>query len=492
MKYSLRFKFFAVVSGLILFNILLTWLLNNLLLEKYYFYIKQKTLNKDYKYIDSVYKGDPEEITSFLEELQHNQGIRIVIQDTSYNTKYDSGPRGVDSKSKPGSRAVAGNRNTSNSLLRQKAESISPGETVIENRRDNWLNSNFIILFSRLNNGDFISMSTPVAAIEESVNITNDFFLFTGFITIAVGSILVVLIARKFTNPILELNEIAQKMSTMDFSRRYTVKTSDEIGQLGNSINSLSEQLQSSILELKDANEKLRQDIERERKIDEMRKEFVSNVSHELKTPIALIQGYAEGLKLNVNKDEENKNFYCEIIIDEALKMNKLVKQLLELAQLEAGRLQLEKSDFDIVQLIEKVLNKNDMIFKEKDIHVYFEGREEILVRADYDRIEQVLVNYISNAVNYVDMERNIRVRVEKYDQKARVYVYNSGSHIPSECLGEIWTSFYKVDKARTRAYGGTGLGLSIVRAVQEAHHNCCGVENVEGGVEFWFDVDLA
>jgi signal transduction histidine kinase len=222
-----------------------------------------------------------------------------------------------------------------------------------------------------------------------------------------------------------------------------------------------------------------------------MRKEFVYSVSHELKTPIALIRGYAEGLKININKDEENKDYYCDVIMDETIKMNKIVKQLLELSYLESGTVYLEREDFHIMELVGSFMKKNTMLIREKNIQVLVDSEEDILVNADYDRAEQVLFNYINNAVNHVDIKRIIRIRVEKIYNKARITVFNSGSHIPADSLEKIWMSFYKVDKARTREYGGTGLGLSIVRAIQEAHRNNCGVCNVENGVEFWFELDV-
>jgi len=490
MRHSIKFKLFVMITGLILFYVLLSWLLNSFFLEKYYFYNKKNILIDSFKMIDSLYKGDPEEIYLELEKLEQNQGLHIIIQDVNFETKYDSVPRKINIKPRPQSHEPFGNLEWFKAGIRSRESEIMQGKVFIENRRDGRLNSNFVSLYAKLGNGDLIFLSTPVAAIQESVDIANNFFLFTGLITIVTGSLIVFFITGRFTRPILELNKIARNMSTLDFSERYPVKNRDEIGQLGESINSLSEQLQKSILELKAANEKLRQDIEKERRIDEMRKEFISNVSHELKTPIALIQGYAEGLKLNVNEDEENKNFYCDVIIDESLKMNKLVKQLLELAQIEYGELPLEREDFSIVKLVQQVIKKNALVFKEKGIDIILENDVDIEVNADFDRIEQVLVNYLNNAVNHVDEKKIIKVTIKGLNKKVRVSVFNSGSPIPEECLDKIWMSFYKIDKSRTRSYGGTGLGLSIVRAVMEAHHNMYGASNVEGGVEFWFELD--
>lgn len=493
MKWSLRVKLFSLVSGLILFFILLSWLLNTLFLDKYYLYEKKKNLTESYKQINSLYKGDPEAIALNLERIENTKGLHIIIYNKDEGVIYNSRGRLKDLKQiRPGKNGMANIRNAPEVMLESLRSSLAPNQKVIERGRDFRLNTSFLQFFSLLNNGDLLYLSITVEVIQESVKIANKFYLFTGMLTIIIGTLLVFFITGRFTKPILELNAITKRMAVLDFSRRYPVKNNDEIGQLGVSINSLSEQLQSSILGLREANQKLKEDIEQERKIDEMRKEFISNVSHELKTPIALIQGYAEGLKLNIIDNEEDKNMYCDIITDEALKMNKLVKQLLDLSQIEAGYIQLDKTIFDIGELIDQVLKKNALVIKEKNIQLTNDCREKMLVNADYDRAEQVLVNYISNAVNHLDERKIIQINVEKLKDKARTYVFNSGKHIPEESIDKIWSSFYKVDKARTRAYGGTGLGLSIVRAVQEAQKNSYGVRNVEDGVEFWFDLDLS
>jgi signal transduction histidine kinase len=221
-----------------------------------------------------------------------------------------------------------------------------------------------------------------------------------------------------------------------------------------------------------------------------MRKEFISNVSHELKTPIALIQGYAEGLKVNVNEKQEDKDFYCDVIMDESAKMDKLVKQLLDLSQIDAGYARLEKVDFDIADWANRIIRKNELLIKENNIDMQIEIKQNFVAHADLERMEQIMVNYLVNAINHSDARKLIKVTVQKYEDKGRISVFNSGEPIEPGLLDKIWMSFYKVDQARTRAYGGTGLGLSIVRAIQERHDNRYGAENRDGGVSFWFEVD--
>ena len=221
-----------------------------------------------------------------------------------------------------------------------------------------------------------------------------------------------------------------------------------------------------------------------------MRQEFLANVSHELKTPIALIQGYAEGLQDNVNDDPESREFYCEVIVDEADKMNKMVKKLLSLNQLEFGNGQVHLEHFDLQQVVQSVLSSSEILFRQKEVTLSYNGDHPVYVWADEYMTEEVVMNYVSNALNHIDGEKIIEVKIVSCDGKARVSVFNTGKPIPEEDIDKIWSKFYKVDKARTREYGGNGIGLSIVKAIMEAHNQAYGVKNYDNGVEFWFELD--
>ncbi|PKM81265.1 MAG: two-component sensor histidine kinase [Firmicutes bacterium HGW-Firmicutes-14] len=492
MKMSVRTRLFLSTSGLIVFFVIFSLILNSLYLGKYYVWQKKQTLLESREMIEKLYKGDPEAIYFELENLERNRGINIYLLDQYMGLKYISGLRMFDGQylRRPSERFPE--RLPLIQPVETELDKLPGGGVITDVVTDPRLRTKFVVLVSRLDSGEILMLSTPVAAINESTAVANKFFMFTGIITIILGGIAVLLFARRFTKPILKLNDIAQGMSRLDFSQKYPVQSDDEVGQLGRSINSLSDQLDRAISELQDANDKLREDIERERTLDKMRKEFVSNVSHELKTPLALIQGYAEGLKLNVNEDEENKDFYCDVIMDETNKMNRLVKDLLDLAQIESGQFKLEITMFDISSLVDRVLDKHRPLLSEKGIMVEVEKNKNVTVNGDVVRIEQVLVNFLNNAVNHVDDNKTVKITVTTLEDKVRVSVFNSGKTIPADSLDKIWTSFYKVDKARTRGYGGTGLGLSVVRAILELHGNAFGVENNESGVTFWFELDQA
>ena len=294
------------------------------------------------------------------------------------------------------------------------------------------------------------------------------------------------------------MNDIANEMAKLNFKRKYRINDSeDEIDELGKSINTLSDKLEETINQLKVNNSELEKDIEAKSKIDEMRKQFISDVSHELKTPIALIQGYAEGLVENVTTDEESRKFYTEVILDEANKMDKLVKRLLELMKLEYEDRKFNDQKFDLVELINSVIKNSKVVIKEEKINVEFSEEEPIYVFADDFYIEQVVTNYFTNAMKHVtEIEGNktIKITIKKSKEvgKYRVTVFNTGKKIDEENLNRIWTRFYKIDTARTRSKGGTGIGLALVKAIMTKYNSAYGVKNKKNGVEFYFDIQEA
>lgn len=356
---------------------------------------------------------------------------------------------------------------------------------------DDRIGSNYIELFGQLSSGEFVYLRTNFQSMKENVQIFNRFMGYVACGALIVAMLLMILIGNSLTKPILQIADIAKQMAELNFEVKYPVETADEIGVLGNSINVLSETLESTISELKAANNELQNDIQDKIQIDEMRKEFLSNVSHELKTPIALIQGYAEGLQDNISDDQESREFYCEVIIDEANKMNKMVKKLLTLNQIEFGKEQINFERFDIIQVVRSVMQSASLLAEQKGAEILLaEDYGSAYVWADEYMVEEVITNYISNAINHVDGEKRIQVTIQQQDDKLRVSVFNTGQPIPEEELDKVWIKFYKVDKARTREYGGSGIGLSIVKAIVDSMNQKCGVINHDDGVEFWFELD--
>ncbi|WP_167954684.1 sensor histidine kinase [Anaerosporobacter faecicola] len=515
MKYSIRYKITGLITILIIAVVFLCWVMNKGFLADYYQYSKIKILGDTftsvqdiYKTVEMEYENQKDESEIFenknlaLERLGTNGNINVYVFRSYYYTEYFDMTKANLTLDYPVSQSVIDqqreqlservgtyllNRKNNRSVMKELSTSKNYGIYKIYDER---MESYYIELFGVLDNGYIIYLRSNFESMQESVRIANKFLAYVGIIGTLMGIIVAMFVSKSFTRPIHQLSGIAKKMAKLDFDVKYTVTTKDEIGELGTSINTLSEKLEETISELKNANNELKSDIQNKIQIDEMRKEFLSNVTHELKTPIALIQGYAEGLLDNINEDEESRNFYCEVIIDEASKMNNMVKRLLSLNQIEFGKNQVNIERFDIVALIHGALNSTNILIQKKEAKVQFALTEPIDVWADEYMIEEVVTNYISNALNHLDYDKIIDIKIEQKIDCVRVSVFNTGDPIPSEDIDKIWIKFYKVDKARTREYGGNGIGLSIVKAIMSSHNRACGVINHDNGVEFWFELD--
>lgn len=492
MKMSINTKLFLIFALLISSIAGLILLFNSTLLEGFYLKKKEKSIVDFYNGINELYiSGDEslQQISFQIEKLETDRSIDLVIKNrdgsTIYVTSKDySIDYGNNKKISWTNRPDLSRNNIENALTEDRPYAVLRYHDV-------FLNSDFYVLIGKLNDDSFIYLRSPLEFVKESISISNSFLLIIIIILLCCSSILSYFISRGFTHPIRELNEITKKMSNLDFSEKYKVTTNDEIGMLGDSINSLSESLENKIQELRKANMELEKDIEETSKISEMRSQFISDVSHELKTPIALIQGYAEGLADNVVTDEESRKYYVDVILDEANKMGELTRGLLDLTNLEYGKNELHLQDFDITNLVASIVKKNELILKEKEIILEFDNSKHFDVSADMFRIEQVVTNYINNAIKNIDGEKKINISIEeKENNLVRVNVFNTGKNIAIEDIDRIWIRFYKVDNSRTRASGGSGIGLSLVRAIMTQHGNKYGVNNTKNGVTFWFELN--
>lgn len=485
---SVRFKLFFTMCVVILVIILSLVLINSIVLENFYIYSKTATIKQVYQKVNNYYNTENTnvDLETELKKIAYKNNFDILIKTDTNLIIFTS------------DREFLSSTYILKDINEIKSKSIEENETKINVKvtTDEVNNVSYMFLTGILDNGYVLYIRMPISPIEESVKISNTVLLMIGGITLVVAGIIASFISRKFTNPILQLNDIANKMSKLDFSKKYRITdTEDEINELGRSINTMSDKLEATIKELQKNNIELEKDIEEKSKIDEMRKQFISDVSHELKTPIALIQGYAEGLIENVNSDEESRKFYAEVILDETNKMDKLVKQLLELMKLEYGKREFDNEKFNINELINEVLRKCSVMINEKNIKVYFENKEPIYVYADEFYMDQIITNYLTNAIKHaeeVEKETKIEIKVEKVSNKIRVSVFNTGENIPEEDLQRIWGRFYKLDSSRNRQDGGSGIGLALVKAIMNNYQNEYGVKNKKNGVEFYFDMDIS
>lgn len=486
MRHSLRFKFTIVLAGITAFTIAACLFINQYFLEDYYLRDKMNTLKEAYSEIDLIMADKDDETDAKMLRLMHrlsnSANISFFIMGGSGEAAYASSRDVLWMKERLQVYAYLGDE-----AFGDKMESTN-NYSIIKTYDSNY-KSYYMEMWGFLSSGDVFLMNTPIESIRESVAIANRFYTYIGVTAIIISAVLIYFMTRKLTKPILQLAGISRRMSDLDFDVKYNGKEKNEIGILGGNINDLAQKLEHTITELKSANRQLQCDIDEKIQIDDMRKEFISNVSHELKTPIALIRGYAEGLNDCVNEDEESRQFYCEVIMDEADKMNQMVKKLLNLNQIEYVN-QVQRETFDLTELIRGVLHSTEILAQQKGADIRFSRTEPVFISADEFMIEEVVSNYVSNALNHLDYDRVIDIRMDLNDTAVKVSVFNTGDPIPEEDLEKVWIKFYKVDKARTREYGGSGIGLSIVKAIMDAHKGKYGVENRENGVCFWFELE--
>lgn len=298
-------------------------------------------------------------------------------------------------------------------------------------------------------------------------------------------------LVKQATKPLEEMSRVTKNMSKLDFSQKCDSNNIVEIGELSDSINEMSESLETALLDLQQKNKKLEDDIEQEKTIDQLRQVFISGVSHEMKTPIAIIQGYAEGLKVFLESDPATASKYCDTIISETDRMNSLVMKLLEIIKYESGEYQILSEAFNLSEVIESWFDRNSSILIDKNITAVNDVDKSFTAYGDTFIIPTVVNNFMSNAVSHVSGEMIIKATARQLDDnRYRVSIFNSGTPIAPKDIDHIWDSFYRADKAMSRSQGRFGLGLAIVAAIQKLHKQDYGVINHENGVEFWFDVE--
>lgn len=485
-KHSILTQVAFTFIGLMAATLFACWLINSTFLQSYYERNRKDDLITGYNQIASAIKSGKTGDSSFsdqLLELHNRANISGIILDADSEVLYYFG-NDSDTLDRRVREYLYGTPIRENEIIEQTEEYLLL--KIVDDSAE------YMEMHAVIGVGTVVMLRTPLANVTDSVKLANRFLVYVGMIAIVISSIVIWMVTKKITGPVLQLADISRRMAGLDFDVKYEGKEQTEISLLGDNINKLSKTLEKTISELKTANNELQSDIIKKNKIDQMRKEFLANVSHELKTPIALIQGYAEGLQENINDDPENRKFYCDVIMDEAAKMNTMVKKLMTLNQMEFGTDVVTMERIDVVDLICNCIQSAQILTRQNGISVRMEHYDPIYVWADEFQTEEVFMNYFSNAVNHASGEKIIDVKLTMLEKKVRISVFNTGDPIPEESIGHIWEKFYKVDKSRSREYGGSGVGLSIVQIAMESMNQEYGVINYENGVEFWFELETA
>ncbi|MFJ7890471.1 ATP-binding protein [Lysinibacillus xylanilyticus] len=356
--------------------------------------------------------------------------------------------------------------------------------------RDTQTDINNLMLIENVAGTDLVILAvTSLQSVDEVIGNLNQYYIILFVFTMVIVIIIAIIFSKTLSKPLVKMSTIANQIANQNFSEKYIVKSKDELGQMGEALNKISTNLEQKITELVHANKKLAQDYKLQLKLKEKEKEFVANVSHELKTPLTVINGYIKGIKNGVYEQYDMK--YYDVILDEVDRMTEMVQEMLDISRLESPIYQLTESTFDLWHTFLKVYDKFKAMADEKGLQVLFEIDEETYVNGDIKRIEQVITNLFINAVKYTPKHNRINIKIVYLEglNKYMFKIENENIFIPYNEIEQIWDPFYRVEKSRSKEFGGSGLGLAIVKQILERHNSSFGVNNTENGVEFYFDL---
>jgi two-component system sensor histidine kinase VanS len=487
-KRSITKKLFAITSIVFIVFITTNLIVQSAFFEQFYVKWKKDNLQDNLVNFKKEYNliklGEDE--SSLINSFEDKNNYKVIIRDRLGNLKYLT--RTIDER-KDSIKIRIMNQVMSDEIektggISKLKEEGKPLIFITQKNREMVISVAGILYDEK--NDEIIYAFASLQPVNEAVQVIKNFYLYFYIGAIVTILLLSLIYSNMIAKPLIEITKTASKMAKLDFSEECVIKSEDELGNLAASLNLLSKNLNESLTSLKDANLELEKDIEKEKKLTEMRKDFVASVSHELKTPITLIEGYTQALNDDVLQGEE-KQYFIDVILDESKKMNNLVSDMLDLSQLESGNFKLVQETFFLDELIKPVTKKFSSLIKEKNITLELNLIEAIKIYADWNRIEQVLTNYMTNAIRHTDDGGAITVIMINREDTICVEVENSGNNIDDDETIKVWDNFYKIDKSRTRKLGGTGLGLSIVKNIILLHSGTCGVLNTEKGVKFYF-----
>ncbi|HDX9707610.1 TPA: HAMP domain-containing histidine kinase [Bacillus thuringiensis] len=311
----------------------------------------------------------------------------------------------------------------------------------------------------------------------KATDLMSDYYIYIILFVLFVSLIVCLYYSKIITKPLLKINEATKKIMKFEFKDKLPIKFKNEIGELSSNINLLSERMEGYINQLKE-------DLEKEKRLEQTRKDFIAGVSHELKTPLSVMQISASMIQDGIAP--EMNPYYWQAVEKEIEKMNVLIDEMLNLAKYESGTYQIQMEQVNIGNLIEKVEKNLKGQIKDKSIKI-IKNIDKVNVKGKENLLEQVVTNLFTNAIRYTDAKQTVAIDIKEGQNNVYIGFENKGSHIAEENLDKIWEQFYRVDKSRKRVCGGTGLGLAIVKNIFELHGAKYGVTNTKEGVLFYF-----
>ncbi|WP_027363872.1 sensor histidine kinase [Desulfotruncus alcoholivorax] len=461
---SIALKLWAGMMVLVLIVLLLLWFFQIVFLENFYTRMRISEIKKEsMSIIGLLSNGNKSEFEDRLNAFAFNNNLSVELLNSGGKNIYTAGPVGS-----------SGHLPMMNNRARAEAfhEALVGKQVAIPLTHPRFGNKFMLIGLPVKIPGEIsgvLIINMPLAPVEDTASILKWQLFYITIILLAAALLISYLISRSFTRPILEIKQVSETLASGDFSARIKSKKQDEIGKLAETINYLGQRLS---------------------KIEQLRKDLIANVSHELRTPLSLIKGYAETIRDVTGNSPEKREKHIAIIIEETERLSRIVDDILNLSQLQAGYFELNISRFPIKETIDNVVKRFHLLSANTGVQIVRQGAGAAQVEADEARIGQVLFNLINNGFNHTPEGGTITVKMIDSPNYVRIEVSDTGSGIPEEDLPQIWDRFYKSDKARGKRAMGTGLGLAIVKSVLEAHQAVYGVESKKDvGTTFWFEL---
>ncbi|WP_310605239.1 sensor histidine kinase [Anaerosporobacter sp.] len=454
-------KLLVVFGSFIVAIILVELITNNFLLEKYYINENKEIFIAVGSEISDNYDGQVQDFEEYITSIDKEEGISVYVIDGEGTILYTSRTRHYyDGISKKLQEIASENKDM---------EGYTFG--ILEDT-SYYRSSYKITLTKRLEDENYLILRKSIKGIQDSVDIANRFYIMVGIFIAIVGGGIAIYLSKRITKPIIEMSNVAESITKLDFSKQVDYHAPDEIGQLATSINTMSSQLNQNINQLRD-------DIEH-------RKQLFRNITHELKTPITVLKGYAEGLQYAVVDNIEDIQEYCGVIVDECNEMNTLVYEILSYSELEWSETSINKTSFLMGTLMKELMERYEKVMEANEIQFVSHIDTSQRVCTDYQLLERLLNNYIMNAINHVDDDKKIVLTLREEKEFVVCEVYNSGKAIPQEEANKIWQVFYKGISSNSSENVGHGLGLSIVKTIADILQLTVGFRNEESGVCFY------
>lgn len=477
-KKSITYRIFVITSILLVVTSLSIYLILYFLMPNYYFIYKKNSLERGLNNLANKIRNiSIDEGVYYLDEFATNNNVSMVVVDSNGYIVYFPSEITKFFYGKPHKEFLT--PFSYNVPDREESFNGNKGKRNLS-RYTSWKEVTF------LNDSQVytVYVTAHLQPIDEASKVLVMFMPYIGMIILIVSVTGALIYSKIISQPLIRINNVAKEMAKLNFEKKCIVTGEDEIGELSKSLNELSSNLQKTMTELKDANEKLMSDIEKERELEKKRREFLATISHELKTPITIIKGQLEGMIANIGVYKQRDKYLNrshQVLMD----MENMVKEILEISKIEADGFKPNFKEVNVSNLINNLVNSISVLAEEKNIDMIMNISDNLFVYVDEKLIKKAIANIISNAINHTSRGEKIFLNLVENKEHIIFEVENTGVHIDEKELSEIFKPFYRLEKSRNRSTGGSGLGLYIVKMILDAHNIRYKMSNTELGVMF-------